>query len=218
MKNKNYKVYIHTAPNGKVYIGITCQTVERRWRNGGYGYSNKGSEYFYNAILKYGWDNFKHEVISNDLNKEEAENLEKELIKKYKSNDKRYGYNILSGGYSPGAMPEETRKKVSESRKGKYTGYRRPEIGKAISKSKMGHTVSEDTKIKISNTLKGRYVGKDNPTAKPIICLETNEIFDCARDACRKYGICPSNLCNHLKGKRKSVNRLHFKYASTNND
>ena len=30
----NYKVYVHIAPNGKRYYGITKKKVERRWRNG----------------------------------------------------------------------------------------------------------------------------------------------------------------------------------------
>lgn len=30
MKNKNFKVYAHTTPSGKVYIGITSTNVYRR--------------------------------------------------------------------------------------------------------------------------------------------------------------------------------------------
>lgn len=29
-----YTVYKHTSPNGKVYIGITKLSVERRWQEG----------------------------------------------------------------------------------------------------------------------------------------------------------------------------------------
>lgn len=45
-----YFVYKHTFPNGKIYIGITDQKPERRWRNG-IGYRRQ--PYVYNAIKKY---------------------------------------------------------------------------------------------------------------------------------------------------------------------
>jgi len=34
MENKNYCVYKHTSPNGKMYIGMTGQNPEKRWGKG----------------------------------------------------------------------------------------------------------------------------------------------------------------------------------------
>ena len=49
----DYCVYIHTNKiNEKRYVGITCQSTSRRWRNGD-GYIQ--NEHFYRAIQKYGW-------------------------------------------------------------------------------------------------------------------------------------------------------------------
>lgn len=92
---KNFIVYKHTSPNGKVYIGITSQSLQNRCRNG-LGYSN--NKYFTRAIEKYGWNNFVHKILFKNLTEKEAKEKEIELIKQYKSNDKRYGYNISSGG------------------------------------------------------------------------------------------------------------------------
>ena len=47
----NFKVYIHTSPNGKVYIGITSRDAEKRWNN---GHNYKPNKHFYSAIQKYG--------------------------------------------------------------------------------------------------------------------------------------------------------------------
>lgn len=94
-KDKMYIVYEHVSPSNKRYIGITCQIPEQRWQNGN-GY--KQSTAFYNAIQKYGWENFQHNILFENLTAEEAVKKERELIQKYKTTDKNYGYNILSGG------------------------------------------------------------------------------------------------------------------------
>lgn len=93
MENRNWIVYKHVSPSGGVYIGITHQKPEERW-NHGKGY--KRHPYFFNAIIKYGWDSFQHEILFTDLSKEEANEKEKELIKLYRSGGKCY--NINDGG------------------------------------------------------------------------------------------------------------------------
>ena len=72
-EDRRWCVYCHTNMiNNKKYIGQTKeQPRERRWGNGGIGY--KTQQYFWRAIQKYGWDNFKHEVLYTELTKEEAE-------------------------------------------------------------------------------------------------------------------------------------------------
>ena len=93
--DKLWCVYVHISPNNKYYVGITSKKPEERWRNGnGYYYNT----YFTSAIKKYGWDNFQHEVIASNLTEMEAKNFEKLLIKKLKSKDRKYGYNMTDGG------------------------------------------------------------------------------------------------------------------------
>ena len=75
----SYTVYKHTSPNNKVYIGITSRKPEYRW-NSGKGYIN--NKYFTTAINKYGWNEFEHSILYENLSKEEAETKEIELIKK----------------------------------------------------------------------------------------------------------------------------------------
>ena len=95
----NFCVYKHTAPNGKVYIGITCQKPEERWKNGK-GYGN--NKHFKAAIQYYGWPNIQHEIIKDNLTKEQACILEKELIKIFDSTNPKKGYNQSTGGENPG--------------------------------------------------------------------------------------------------------------------
>ena len=92
---EHYCVYMHTCPNHKVYIGITGRNPLVRW-NSGKGYQQQ--QLFYNAILKYGWDNIKHEILFSGLSKEEACKIEREQIALHKSNVREFGYNMSDGG------------------------------------------------------------------------------------------------------------------------
>ena len=105
---KSYSVYMHTCPNSKKYIGITCRNPLYRWNHGN-GY--RRNEHFFRAIVKYGWDNIKHEILFDGLTEEEACAIEVELIAKYKSNDARYGYNKDNGGVTGCKIKERTKSK-----------------------------------------------------------------------------------------------------------
>lgn len=119
-EERKYCVYCHTNKvNGKKYVGITCQTPERRWGKNGSAY--KKSTYFYNAIKKYGWDNFNHEILFEGLTKDKAETREIELIAEWCLTNKRLGYNLAEGGRTN--VPNmEARVHMSEGRKGKGLG------------------------------------------------------------------------------------------------
>lgn len=171
---ETYSLYMHENKiNKKKYIGITCQKpVSARWKNG-YGYEK--SPLFNNAIKKYGWDNFIHTILFENLTKEEAEKLEYEYIKKYMSNNKKYGYNIENGGKVSKLSEqqkqhlrdinigkhhtEETKKKMSLSHKG--TNYRE------------GTTQSEQFK----EYRKKQWLGIKNPNSKKIKQYTLDGIF-----------------------------------------
>ena len=110
----NYVIYMHKNKiNGKVYVGQTKQKPEYRW-NHGKGYDSCPA--FYQAILKYGWDNFEHIILETGLNEDEANIKEQFYIEFYNSNDKLNGYNIQSGG-NVHSVTEESRQKSSEHAK-----------------------------------------------------------------------------------------------------
>lgn len=143
-----YTVYKHTSPSGKVYIGITRKNPKERWKNG-LGYRTQ--TYFYRAILKYGWENFEHEIIFSGLSENVAKYKEQTLIQLYRSNEKDFGYNITSGGDGcHGVIPsEETRKKLSVANKGKI---RTIETREKLSKAFKGRVLSEETRRKLSES------------------------------------------------------------------
>ena len=104
---KEYCVYVHTNKiNGKKYVGITKQNPVTRWANGN-GY--KENRHFTFAIQKYGWDNFKHEIIKSQLTKEEACKQEFELIKILNTQNPLLGYNVANGGTGVNSVSDRTK-------------------------------------------------------------------------------------------------------------
>lgn len=93
-KEQTWCVYIHTFPNNKKYIGITCRPPIVRWGKTGSGY--KDQKLMWDAIQEFGWDNVQHEILFYDLSEEEAKLKEAELISEYKTNLSEYGYNTIS--------------------------------------------------------------------------------------------------------------------------
>lgn len=74
--------------NKKVYIGITTKTLEHRMKIHKRD-SKKLGTYFYNAIRKYGFDNFKWEVIDTASSIDELHKKEIYYISKYNSFDNK---------------------------------------------------------------------------------------------------------------------------------
>lgn len=73
----------------------------KRQGSNGAGYKPSGKVYeshFYNAIQRYGWDNFEHIILIDNITLELAEIIERELINKYNTTDEQYGYNRALGG------------------------------------------------------------------------------------------------------------------------
>jgi len=103
---RRFTVYMHVCPNNKKYIGITCQSVKKRWVRGK-GYNT--NKYFFRAINKYGWDKIDHIIIRDNLSKGKACELEKQLIKKYNTTNQKFGYNHSKGGELSGFGVKHTK-------------------------------------------------------------------------------------------------------------
>lgn len=177
----NYIVYVHIFPNNKRYVGITQQKAERRWQNGN-GY--KTQQLMYRAIEKYKWHNIEHKILYTGLSKEEAEQKEIELIKEWKTNNSRYGYNSSIGGevISLGCVSSKTkRKQISKKVK---------ELWK--SEKYLNH-------MRIAHK-------------KPIICVETGIEYISAMDIQRKLNINNSSVTACCNGKRQTAGGYHWKH------
>lgn len=163
---------------------------ESRW-NDGKGY--KKNIHFWRAIQKYGWDNFEHKIISQNLCKEEAQRLEIEFIKLHNTTNIKNGYNVSLGGSIPS---KDTKLKISKSRMGKYKGE---------NNSFYGRKHSIETRLYLSNINKGKNKGSKNYNAQKVICLNTKEVYDCVRDASSSLNIDESSIVKCCKGKQRYI-------------
>lgn len=90
---KTYQIYKHTAPDGKAYIGQTCNRKRRDYNHK----TCKRITPLTTAIIEHGWDSFLHETLATDLNKEDADTLEIALIESH-STLYPNGFNLHKGG------------------------------------------------------------------------------------------------------------------------
>lgn len=232
-----YCIYIHIFPNDKTYIGKAKGNPEHRWgKNGkGYMYKNKKTGKYHspkmaNAILKYGWENIKHEILEINLTAEEACDKEKEYIKQYNSFGFN-GYNMTLGGegseghrglYGPdnpnygrhtSALTEEGRKKMSERMSGEgnpqygKTGELSPNWGKKgpLSPNWKGgpkpKVTQEEKHQHMSDAYTGRdRTGKNNPKARRVRNKNTGLEFDTLKEAGEWAGVGKSNIGSACRG------------------
>lgn len=180
MSEKKYIVYCHTnKENNKKYIGITCQKAKRRWQNGK-GYL--GSPYFLSAIKKYGWDNFKHEILFEGLSKVEAENKEIELISKYNLTNRKFGYNSRYGGNSniPNEETLEKMRKAGRERANDIKQYYidHPDVREAVRLRVLkDYQEHPEIKEKISASVKKAF--ENNPKLRELCCAHSKKNLLC---------------------------------------
>lgn len=189
-----YTVYKHTSPSGKVYIGITKRKPEYR-QNKGKGY-RKDQLLFYRAIKKYGWDNFTHEILYTGLSEKDAKNIEISLIRQYKSLG--MSYNITDGGDGGRGlhnkrkkMSDETKLKMSKSRKGLLAGNKNPMYGR--------HE---------TNPAYGKF-GKEHPASKKVYQYDLLGNFikewRCLSDVQRHLNILVTHITACCNGRQKTA-------------
>lgn len=213
---KKYIVYIHTnLINNKKYIGITCQEPQKRWGKDGYGYREQLK--FYNAIQKYGWNNFSHEIVAKNLTNEEALELESEYISYYNSINN--GYNILEKGIK---SYHKTKPVYNLTNQIKYNSI----IEAANSINTVPYNIIKNCKGK-SGPVKGIqwaywdeknnvyiqpeiFIPKPKSNSKKIICLETKIIYNSILEASKDIAVDDTDLRKVIRGIRNGIKGFHF--------
>lgn len=149
-----YLVYKHTSPSGKSYIGITNDYRRRCEQHHYYAWCPA----FHSAILKYGWDNFTHEILVEGLIDIEAGLLETSLIVQHNTLFPN-GYNLTAGGGNR-THSLESRRKISEGKKGKRGRIPSPEelLKRGATKKSLNIPCLPTTKQAIAAATARRYI------------------------------------------------------------
>lgn len=249
MNESKYIVYVHTnKQNGLRYVGIThYKRPEKRWQ-GGYGYHKQSC--FYNAIKKYGWDGFEHEILASDLSAEEAFQLEEYYIALWKTTKHDGGYNRSTGGESgaKGVARNEAQKAaagkrmqalwqnadfVERQRLRTIEMNKRPDIRKKRSESRRSRTLSAATRELISKSRKGKGTQPKSEETKakmrehhaggtderPVLCVETGELFESINAAARAKGTNKKGVSGCCRGVKhyNTAGGYHWAFAREEN-
>lgn len=154
-----FKIYlIENTINGKVYVGKTKKSLEKRWSEHVRNAKNRVNRRLYDAINKHGLENFTISELDFTDDIEKIDEIESWFIYILHSNDPKYGYNMTLGGDGGNTISGfsedkllDYKKKLSES----ISGYNHSEeTKKTLSIMKIGAVMENSTKEKISKTLK----------------------------------------------------------------
>lgn len=176
-KDKEYYGFIYITTNhvnNKKYIGKKKYDKKSAWKS----YLGSGI-ILKKAIEKYGRENFSKEIIEECYSKEELNEREIYWINYYNAVKSEDFYNISSGGDGGNNFAG-------------YNKEQRKEYSKKLSES-----------LKALGTHKLGRKGKDNVNAKPVILLNTMEVFPSSREAGEKYNVNKQyikNACNYKEG------------------
>lgn len=173
-------VYITTNEvNGKRYIG------QRKFSHGWQTYIGSGVV-LQKAKATYGKKSFNRKIIELAYSALELNEIEAKLIKSHNAIKSHDFYNIADGGGAgnkyAGKTPEEM-KLISEKMSKSLTGEKNPCFGRTGNKNPMYGTIS--------------------PKARPVILINTSEVFSSATLGAKAYGIRQQRVSDYCNGKRK---------------
>lgn len=153
--------------NGKIYVGQTSLSIEKRFDKHIKCAESKVNRHLYDSMNHYGYDNFIIEMIEDNILKENIDERERFWISELHSRSPK-GYNMTEGGgggYTLGSWDEDSRKELYKSQALSRTGSKRTEQQKQrmseSSKLRYQNKTKEEKEIiaaKISQTLKEKKI------------------------------------------------------------
>lgn len=162
-----YQIYLITnILNNKKYIGQTIKSFGYKKRFKAHLYNKRSSCFRLDAAIKhYGVENFKVELVEDDIPQDLIDEKERYYIDLYNTFYKNgFGYNMTLGGQGVHGYvhtPETKQKMSLASKKAWELLYENPDKlylrNQKISKAQKGRPKTEEQKIKYSEAAKKRF-------------------------------------------------------------
>lgn len=190
-----------------IYIGQTVKNIHKRKREHEWAARNRPFGTFAKALLDCGFENFKWEILEENLSVEIGNEKEMFYIELHNSTDPTCGYNILRGGNN---RPERKVNRLHCKHK--------EETKLKMSKTHilLNKKLSQETKDKISEKNKGRILTEETKTkmskskSKRVLDTATGKIFTSLEEAAKYNKLNASYLSTKLSGKRKNNTNLIY--------
>lgn len=154
--------------NGKSYIGQTRHSLEHRKRLH-LSKARQGLDtHFYQAIRKYGEDNFEWDIICSAKDKQTLNELETFYITKYDSI--KNGYNMVDGGDNNIMDVESVKNRHDEVMRSVEV---RKKISDKMKQYRKEHPFTEGHRKKLSEKARGNHnFGNSDTRSIPCYCLD----------------------------------------------
>lgn len=195
--------------NGKVYIGQTTRRLDERTKE----HIRHNKMIVDKAIQKYGIENFTVEQIDLAENINELNQKEMYWIERYDCITPK-GYNQCYGGDNTCGYhhKEESKQKMSIKKSQKYIGEGNPFYNKTHSEESRKKMSEARKGLKHLTEEQIKRLRESHHTVK-VINVDTGEVFDSIKDAGLKYNIEPTHITRVCKGKRKTCGGYRWEYV-----
>jgi len=200
-------IYIIISPTNRIYVG---QTRDFEKRISYYKRSKcKGQTLLHASLRKYGWEQHTCEVVVKtraEIPQWELTLLEQTIMDHYRSE----GYELmnLKEAGSWGKHSEETKLKMSVSRKGTCLGTDHHNFGKHPSR---------ETLLKMSLIMRGKHKGSKSPSAVPVWQCEKDgtkiKRWEAMAEAAEGLNIKYTNISRCCRGTRLTAYGFVWKYT-----
>ena len=203
MLQKTMVVYkIQRLEDGKIYIGKTTRKLAIRIRE--HLNDKRTNSYIDRTLRLQGIEAFDVSIVeecgtSEELNEREVHWIA-HLNCKYPN-----GFNLTDGsdGTSGFSIPLVTRKKISVARMGQKKS---PEAIRKTAETIRGSKRSAETRKHMSDSSKNK---------RPVVCIETNKIFQSITAAAKWAGVSINVISNVLHGRTKIAGGCHWRFSNS---